>query len=61
MNSRKLGSKDPDILASVGAMKRAARAARKLSRETGTPFYVMKSGHIVDLNASAKKKRPKTA
>jgi hypothetical protein len=48
--------RDPDILASFAALKRAAKAARKLSIETGTPFYVMKDGKIVDLNRGMKGK-----
>jgi len=43
-------SRDPDIINSFKALRRAARAARKLSRETGTPFYVLKDGKVVDLN-----------
>lgn len=57
--SAKLRSKDPDILASVGAMKRAARNARKLSVATGTPFYVMQNGRIVDLNRKPARHRAK--
>jgi hypothetical protein len=49
-------STDPDILGSLPAMKRAARAARRLAEATGTPLYVMKNGRIVDLNAPRKRK-----
>jgi hypothetical protein len=56
----KLRSKDPDILASWPAMQRAARKARKLAEETGTPFYVMRRGKLVDLNSQPKRRR-KTA
>jgi hypothetical protein len=57
-------SRDPDIIGSFAALKRAARAARRLSRETGTPFWVMIDGKIVDLNhpkkqvKSRRKRRP---
>ena len=43
------GSKDPDILASVKALRRAARRALEIGLATGTPVYVMKAGKIVDL------------
>jgi hypothetical protein len=43
------------------AIQRAARNARKLSLQTGTPFYVMKDGKIVDLNRGRKKHAARTA
>jgi len=43
-------SNDPDIVGSLPALRRAARAARKLARQTGTPFYVLKAGRVVDMN-----------
>ena len=43
------GSKDPDILASVKALRRAARRARELGMQTGTPVYVVQGDQIVDL------------
>jgi hypothetical protein len=55
----KFKSKDPDIRASWPALRRAARNARKLSEQTGTPFYVVKDGRIVDLNARRKRSRKK--
>lgn len=47
---------DPDILGSFPALRRAARAARKLAEETGTPFYVMKGGKVVNLNPVRRKR-----
>ena len=44
---------DPDLRASLAALRRASRQARELSERTGTPFYVMIDGQIVDLNAEA--------
>jgi hypothetical protein len=44
------GIKDPDILGSFAALKRAAKVARKLAEQTGTPFYVLEGGRIVNLN-----------
>jgi hypothetical protein len=37
-------------------MRRAARAARKLAIETGTPLYVWQDGRIVNLNPRARLK-----
>ena len=51
------GSKDPDILASAKALRRAARRALELGRRTGTPVYVLKDGEIVDLTANAPNRR----
>ena len=42
-------SKDPDIIASFKALRRAARRALEIGLATGTPVYVMKNGKIVDL------------
>lgn len=54
--TRKMGSKDPVIRGSLAAMRRAARAARKLAIETGTPLYVWQDGRIVNLNPRARLK-----
>ncbi len=43
-------SKDPDIIGSLPALRRAARAARKLAARTGTPLYIFKDGRVVDIN-----------
>jgi hypothetical protein len=51
-----INSKDPDIRASYKAMLRAAQRAWELSVATGTPFYVMRDGKVVDLNAPRTKK-----
>jgi len=42
-------SKDPDILSSAKALRRAAKRALELGRQTGTPVYVLKQGKIVDI------------
>ena len=42
-------SKDPDILASAKALRRAAKRALELGRQTCTPVYVLKQGKIVDI------------
>ena len=59
MKNKAMQSKDPDIIGSLPAMRRAARAARRLAERTGTPFYVMEGGKVVNLNP-VRCKRPKT-
>lgn len=54
MNRQLLQSRDPDILASEAALRRAARRARALGRQTGTPVYVLKAGRIVDVTSTRK-------
>ena len=49
MNRPTATSRDPDITASLKALRRAARRALELGLSTGTPVYVMKDGNIVDL------------
>jgi len=52
---------DPD-LANVGkASARAAKRARQIAMETGTPFYVWKDGRVVDLLAAESTKRSRRA
>lgn len=50
------GILDPDLAGALPALRRAAAAARRLSIETGTPFYVLKRGRVVDLNATEPKR-----
>ncbi|MBN1904597.1 MAG: hypothetical protein JW927_05825 [Deltaproteobacteria bacterium] len=38
---------DPDLAKVEGALKRAAQAARKIARDTGTPLVLYKNGQIV--------------
>ena len=57
MKNPRCQSRDPDIISSMQALKRAARQARKLSLQMGTPFYVLKNGKIVDLNRGRPKAR----
>ena len=54
------GSRDPDILASAKALRRAARRALELGLRTGTPVYVLKDGEIVDLTANDPNRRLRT-
>lgn len=53
MTKRLLASKNPDIIASAKALRRAARRALDLGLKTGTPVYVIKDGEIVDLTREA--------
>jgi hypothetical protein len=46
-------SKDPDIVASAKALRRAAKRALQVGIQTGTPVYVMKRGKIVDIAKEA--------
>ncbi len=49
MTRQDIMSRNPDILASAKALKRAARRALEVGRTTRTPVYVLKNGRIVDL------------
>ncbi len=49
MKIKAMGSKDPDIIASEKALRRAAKRALEIGIQTGTPVYVIKEGKIVDL------------
>jgi hypothetical protein len=49
MKRKAMASKDPDIIASEKALRRAARRALEIGLQTGTPAYVIKAGKIVDL------------
>lgn len=61
MTKTKMNSKDPDIIASEKALRRAARRALQLGLQTGTPVYVMENGKIVDLTKqTCRKSRRKT-
>ncbi len=51
--------RDPDIRASLKALRRAARRALELGMRTGTPVYVLQNGKIIDLTRQ-KRARVKT-
>ena len=57
MTKRAHGSKDPDIIASEAALRRAAKRALQIGLETGTPVYVLIDGKIVDLTKRHRRKR----
>jgi len=56
MTNKKMNSRDPDIIASGKALRRAARRALQLGLRTGTPVYVIKKGKIVDLTKQLRRK-----
>lgn len=56
MAKKPITSKDPDIIASEKALRRAARRALEIGLETGTPVYVIKRGKIVDLTKDYRSK-----
>ena len=56
MTRKSIGSKDPDILSSMAALRRAAKRALREGLENGTPVWVIKNGRMVDLTRG---KRPK--
>jgi hypothetical protein len=47
-------STDPEVAATLRALRRASDRALRLSKATGTPFWVMKNGRMVNLNPEAK-------
>jgi len=52
--NKKLTTTDPWIAGISRALRRAARRALRLAKETRTPFWIMKNGRIVNLNPDAK-------
>ena len=56
MTRKANGSSDPDILSSFAALRRAAKRALKEGLETGTPVWVIKDGHMVDLARGKRRK-----
>jgi len=59
MKSKRLASMDRDLAGALPALKRAAAAARRLSIDTDTPFYVFENGRVVDRNAMRRKRGTK--
>ena len=56
MINKKMNSRDPDIIASEKALRRAARRALQIGLQTGTPVYVIIKGKIVDLTKQLRRK-----
>ena len=61
MRSSRLTTTDPDLARVLPALKRASAAAWRLAVDTGTPFYVIENGRVVDRNATRKKLIPRRA
>lgn len=59
MKSTRLAITDPDLAGAFSALKRAAAAAWRLSVETGTPFYVIENGRVVNRNPKPKRRSGK--
>lgn len=49
---------DSDLRGAIAALQRAARRARELAAQTGTPCYVMRGGRIVDALTGQEAKLP---
>jgi hypothetical protein len=56
MKQEAMQSKNPDIIASIKALRRAARRALEIGLATGTPVWVIKNGKMVDLTKEKSKK-----
>ncbi len=57
MKSRRSALPDHDLMGAKRALERAAAEARRLAEQTGTPFYVLKDGRVVDLNGARSRRR----
>lgn len=55
MTARKLLPIDPDLVGVENALRRAAKSALKLARQTKTPCYVVKDGLLVNIAERPKK------
>jgi hypothetical protein len=61
MKAKRFASVDRDLAGALPALRRAAAAARRLSIETSTPFYVFENGCVVDRNAARREPGPRGA
>ena len=59
MKAKEPKSTDPDIRGSYPALKRAAKRALELARQTNTSCYVMIKGEIVDLTERDARRKAK--
>ena len=57
VGERQGASVDRDMEGVDAALRRAARRARELGEQTGTPVYVLRDGKIVDLTAENRLKK----
>lgn len=49
-------AKDPDLRASVAAMRRAAQAARRTAIQTDTDLIIVKDGQLIRISADELRK-----
>ncbi len=59
--NEKMTRTDPDVAGITRALRRASDRALRLAKATGTPFWVMKNGRMVNLNPGAKRRRKSRA
>ncbi len=52
---------DPHVAGVLRALRRASDRALRLSKATGTPFWVMQNGRMVNLNPNAKGRRKRSS
>ncbi len=57
MKKRKQGSVKSAEFPALVALRRAAKKAMELARQTGTPAYVLEGGRIVDATKRRARKR----
>ena len=48
--------KDADLRGALPALKRAARRALELARQTGTPCWVLRNGRMVDIAGESERR-----
>lgn len=48
--------KDADLRGTLPGLKRAARRALELARQTGTPRWVLRNGRMVDIAEESKRR-----
>lgn len=57
MSTQPVAHVDRDMEGVDAALRRAARRARELGEQTGTPVYVVRDGKIVDLTAEKRSEK----
>ena len=57
MRNRWSALPDHNLMGVKRALERAAAGARRFAEQTGTPFYVLKDGRVVDLSGARPRRR----
>jgi hypothetical protein len=52
--NRPISENDPFIVGTMAAMRRAARRARQIARDTHTPLVVVRNGKVVQIMLTKK-------